>query len=168
MEDYFPASSRATQEDISISTGTLVRTPGARMQISPPLSLLCSDSGWASRIQGPSLGSGYGATRRPQPGWSSRTEPSAGLVNAAALGSWRGRGEWSGGRVTGRVSVSPFNLALPPAESFRRGAPPSRRDPIPVPTHPLAERYSPTHGLPVPSTPGTGLTLGVQGGWGEH
>lgn len=30
----------ATQEDISISTGTLVRTPGARMQISTPC--LCS------------------------------------------------------------------------------------------------------------------------------
>ena len=94
----------ATQEDISISIGTLVRLPGARIQILL-YPRLCSDSGWASRIQGPrpEPGRGCGAPPKasswPQPGGnSSGPEAEAGLVNAAALGGWQGGGrEWREG-----------------------------------------------------------------------
>lgn len=56
----------ATQEDISISIGTLVRMPGARIQILLYPSL-CSDSGWASRIQGPRPEPGRGCVPLPKP-----------------------------------------------------------------------------------------------------
>lgn len=61
--------------------------------------------------------------------------------------------------------MSLFNLALTPAESLRRGAPPQVEETQPMCLHtPLAERYyPPTHQSGWLLHPGTRLTLGEGG-----